>query len=130
MREIKFSHLAEVFGRLEKTASSLAMIDILAEFFPKISPEEAKISAYLLRGELSPPYEGLEIGLAEKMVIRGISRLKNMEIYQIARLYQKTGDLGVAVEELKKGEKSLPAGRYGPPAGRYGSMACLPAGRA
>ena len=125
MREIKFSHLAEVFGRLEKTASSLAMIDILAEFFPKISPEEAKISAYLLRGELSPPYEGLEIGLAEKMVIRGISRLKNMEIYQIARLYQKTGDLGVAVEELKKGEKSLPAGRYGPPAGRYG----LPAGR-
>ena len=125
MREIKFSHLAEVFGRLEKTASSLAMIDILAEFFPKISPEEAKISAYLLRGELSPPYEGLEIGLAEKMVIRGISRLKNMEIYQIARLYQKTGDLGVAVEELKKGEKSLPAGRYGLPAGRYG----LPAGR-
>lgn len=101
----KFSRLAEVFGRLEKISSSLAMIDILADFFPKISPEEAKISAYLLRGEVSPPYEGLEIGLAEKMVIRGISRLKNMEIDKIERLYQKAGDLGLAIEELKKSEK-------------------------
>lgn len=105
MCKTKFSQLAGVFSRLERTSSSLAMIDILAEFFPKISPEEAKISAYLLRGEVSPPYEGLEIGLAEKMVIRGISRLKNMEIVQIDRLYQKTGDLGLVAEELKKNEK-------------------------
>jgi len=42
MVQTKFSKLAEIFARLEKTASSLAMIDILADFFPKISPEEAK----------------------------------------------------------------------------------------
>lgn len=104
--KMKFSRLAEIFGWLEKISSSLAMIDILAEFFPKISPQEAKISAYLLRGQLGPSYEeGLEIGLAEKMVARGLSRLKSVGIGEIEKLYQKTGDLGIAAEELIKNEK-------------------------
>ncbi len=96
----KFSQLAEVFGRLEKTSSSLALIDILADFFPKISPEEAKISAYLLRGELSPSYEGLEIGLADKMAARAISRSENVGLEKINSLFKKTGDLGLTFEKL------------------------------
>ena len=105
----KFSKLAEVFGRLEKTSSSLALIDILADFFPKISPEEAKISAYLLRGELSPSYEGLEIGLADKMAARAISRSENVELGEINSLFKKTGDLGLTIEKLyeTKSRKSV-----------------------
>jgi len=115
MIQTKFSKLAEVFARLEKTASSLAMIDILADFFPKISPEEAKISAYLLRGELTPPYEGLEIGLADKMVIRAIALAQNSTNEKIESLFNKAGDLGLVVEILKIGDKKkgLPAGRQG-----------------
>lgn len=90
---------------MEKTASSLAMIDILAEFFPKISPEEAKISAYLLRGELTPPYEGLEIGLADKMVMRAIATAQKSTPEKIETLFNKTGDLGSVAENLKPGEK-------------------------
>ncbi|MFA5098759.1 MAG: ATP-dependent DNA ligase [Candidatus Paceibacterota bacterium] len=101
----KFSKLAEIFARLESTASSLAMIDILAEFFPKISPEEAKISAYLLRGELTPPYEGLEIGLADKMVIRALALAQKSTNEKIESLFNKTGDLGSVVETLKAGDK-------------------------
>jgi DNA ligase-1 len=97
----KFSQLAEVFSRLEKTSSSLAMIDILADFFPKLSAEEAKISAYLLRGEVSPAYEGLEIGLAEKMAIKAIARSQDVTTEKILTLFKKTGDLGSVVEILK-----------------------------
>ena len=105
MIQTKFSKLAEIFAKLEKTASSLAMIDILADFFPKISPEEAKISAYLLRGELAPSYEGLEIGLADKMVIRVIALAQNSTNKKIESLFNKTGDLGSVVETLKIGDK-------------------------
>jgi len=105
MFKTKFLKLVEVFGHLEKTASSLAMIDILAEFFPKISPEEAKISAYLLRGELTPPYEGLEIGLADKMVMRAIATAQKSTPEKIETLFNKTGDLGSVAENLKPGEK-------------------------
>ncbi|MFH1346893.1 MAG: ATP-dependent DNA ligase [Spirochaetota bacterium] len=105
MVQTKFSKLAEIFARLEKTASSLAMVDILADFFPKISPEEAKISAYLLRGELTPPYEGLEIGLADKMVIRAIALGQKSTNEKIESLFNKAGDLGSVVETLKAGNK-------------------------
>ncbi|MEK7163040.1 MAG: ATP-dependent DNA ligase, partial [Patescibacteria group bacterium] len=81
-------------------ASSLAMIDILADFFPKISPEEAKISAYFLRGELAPAYEDLEIGLADKMVMRAIAKSENIGIEKIKPLFNKTGDLGLVIEKL------------------------------
>ena len=100
MFKTKFLKLAEVFSHLEKTASSLAMIDILADFFPKISPEEAKISAYFLRGELAPAYEDLEIGLADKMVMRAIAKSENIGIEKIKPLFNKTGDLGLVIEKL------------------------------
>ena len=100
MTKTKFLKLAEVFAHLEKTSSSLAMIDILADFFPKISPEEAKIAAYLLRGELGPSYEGLEIGLADKMVMRAISRAVNIDIEKVKSLLKQTGDLGLVIEKL------------------------------
>ncbi len=99
---MKFLKLAEVFDKLEKTSSNLAMIDILADFFSKISPEEAKISAYLLRGEVSPPYEGLETGLAAKMAIRAVSRAENTDIEKINSLFKKTGDLGSVVVSLRE----------------------------
>ena len=105
MVKTKFLKLAEVFDRLERTASNLAMIDILTEFFPKISPEEAKISAYLLRGELSPSYEGLEMGLAGKMAIKAIARSENVSPEKVASLFKKTGDFGSIVEILKKDKK-------------------------
>src|SRR3989344_5902202 len=105
MVKTKFLKLAEVFDRLERTSSNLAMIDILAEFFPKISPEEAKISAYRLRGELSPSYEGLEMGLAGKMAIKAIARSENVSPEKVASLFKKTGDFGSIVEILKKDKK-------------------------
>lgn len=100
MSKTKFLKLAEVFNHLERTSSSLAMIDILADFFPKIAPIEAKISAYLLRGELAPAYEDLEIGLADKMVIRVIAKLEKLEIKKIKSLFNKIGDFGLVIEKL------------------------------
>lgn len=105
MPETKFAKLAEVFYHLESVSSSLAMIDILADFFPKISSEEAKISAYLLRGEIAPPYEGLEMGLADKMVIRAIALAQKETNIKIQDLLNKKGDLGLVVDDLKAGEK-------------------------
>ena len=105
MAETKFAKLAEVFHHLESVSSSLAMIDILADFFPKISPEEAKISAYLLRGEIAPPYEGLETGLADKMVIRAIALAQNETNQKIGDLLNKKGDLGLVIDDLKAGGK-------------------------
>jgi hypothetical protein len=46
--------LAEAFEKLEATTSGLRMIDILANLPSRLSPDEAQMAAYLLRGRVAP----------------------------------------------------------------------------
>ena len=105
MAKTKFKELAKVFSLLEKTSSSLAMIDILSDFFKKISPQEAKISAYLIRGEVAPPYEDLNLGLANKLVMRAIAKATQKKQEEIEKLFKKKGDLGDVVQDLIENSK-------------------------
>jgi DNA ligase-1 len=111
MHKTKFSELADVFLKLEEVSSSLKMIDILADFFKKISPEEAKITAYLLGGKIAPNYLNKEFGLAQKLVIRAIALACNLSIEEVQKQLHKIGDLGdVAFELIKnknKGEQTI-----------------------
>ena len=102
---MKFKKLAEVFSKLEQTSSNLAMIDILADFFSKITPEEAKISAYLIRGEIAPPFANLNLGLAEKMVERAIAKTVNINKEEIKKMFSKIGDLGEVAKNLLENNK-------------------------
>lgn len=95
-----FRQLAAVFDELEKTSSSLRMIEILAAFFKRISPEDARMSAYLLAGKLGPDYKGPEFGLAEKLVVRSIAKAVGKSPIAIEKIFHKKGDLGSAAEDL------------------------------
>lgn len=100
-----FKKLAEVFKELEETASSLKMIDILADFLKELSAEEARLAAHLLRGEVAPSYRGLELGLAEKLVMRAIAPATEKPVSEIETAYKRVGDLGLVVEEGRKGAR-------------------------
>lgn len=102
---MKFKELAEVFSKLEQTSSSLAMIDILADFFSKISVDEAKISAYLIRGEIAPSFAGVNLGLAQKMVERAIVKASNITQQEIQKMFRKVGDLGEVAKSLLEKNK-------------------------
>src|SRR5260370_1211985 len=71
---LEFASLAQYFEKLEKTSSRLALIVILAELFRLIeSPDEIAKVCYLVQGRVAPPFETLEIGMAEKTVARSIA---------------------------------------------------------
>ncbi len=95
-----FRELAEVFQKLERTSSSLTLITVLAEFLSGLNPDEAKAVAYLLRGELAPAFESLEIGMAERMVVRAVADAYTVPQQRVERLLTTTGDLGTAAETL------------------------------
>ena len=95
-----FRDLAEVFQRLERTSSSTALVTVLADFLSKLNPDEAKAVAYLLRGEMSPPFEALEIGMAERMVVRAVADAYAVPVGRVERLLTTTGDLGTVAETL------------------------------
>jgi len=78
-----FSQLAEVFERLGATTKRLEMFEILSEFFKKISPDEADKIVYLCEEQILPPFKGLEIGMAEKMVEKAIAKCSNKSAKEI-----------------------------------------------
>lgn len=107
---MKFIELAKLFEKIEKTSSNLAMIDILADFLKRTTPDEARMTAYLLQGKIAPDYEGLELGLAEKLIIKALSLAFNKTPETIEKLFQTKGDLGevaLSLATLKEGELEI-----------------------
>ena len=95
-----FRQLAEVFQKLERTSSSLTLVTLLAEFLSRLNPNEARAVAYLLRGELAPPFASLEIGMAERMAVRAVADAYSVPQQRVERLLTTTGDLGTVAETL------------------------------
>lgn len=103
-----FSTFSSYLDRLEKTASRNQMTEILAELFKQCSPEEIDKACYLSLGQLAPKYAGIEFNMAEKMVIKAIARAQQINEETIKKEYQKKGDLGDVIFEIKKkGKKGL-----------------------
>lgn len=97
---MKFSVLAETFEKMEKTAKRLELTDHLVDLFKSTPPELIAKVVYLIQGKLRPDFEGIEIGIAEKLVIRAVHRSTAIETKKIEDAYRKDGDLGHAVSKL------------------------------
>ncbi|HEX2614731.1 MAG TPA: ATP-dependent DNA ligase, partial [Nitrososphaera sp.] len=97
-----FKPVVETFEQMEQTSSRLALTDYLVALFKKTPAGIIDKVTYLIQGKLYPDYEGIELGLAEKMVIRAIASSSGKDASQIEQLYQQTGDLGDAAGEAMK----------------------------
>lgn len=113
--KILFKNLAETFNELEKISSNLEMIDVLSVFLKKCSPQEARITAYLLKGKLAADYANIEFGLAKKLVIRSIAQSYKTTESEVKKIYHYKGDLGDTAFELakQKGKELLLVQVYG-----------------
>lgn len=94
--------MVETFEQMEQTSSRLALTDFLVILLKKTPAEIVDKVTYLIQGKLYPEYEGVEMGIAEKMVIRAIASSSGKDLSQIERIYQQTGDLGDAACEAMK----------------------------
>ncbi len=97
---MEFSVLAETFEKMEKTSKRLELTDHLVDLFKNTPPELVSKIVYLIQGKLRPDFEGIEIGVAEKLVIRAVHRSTAIEAKRIEEAYRKDGDLGHAVSKL------------------------------
>jgi DNA ligase 1 len=106
---LDFSLLVETFQQMGQTSSRIALTDYLVALFAKTPHDLIDKVTYLIQGKLYPDYEGIELGLADKMVMRAIASSSGKSLTEVERLYQKTGDLGDTAGEAmrSKGQSSL-----------------------
>ena len=102
---MKFKETAEYFDKIEKASSRLVMTDHLAQLLEKTPPEDAKRVVYLLQGRISPQFEGSEIGFGEKLIAEGIAKATGFTREEVDALFNKSGDLGDAAEQMTQKRK-------------------------
>ena len=95
---MEYSILAESFEKMESTRKRLELTQFLVELFEKTPHEVISKIVYLIQGKLRPDFEGIELGVAEKLAIRAISKSSGITIKKIEEEYNKGGDLGHAAE--------------------------------
>ncbi|WP_376793477.1 ATP-dependent DNA ligase [Thermoflexus sp.] len=107
---MRFAQLVDYFERLEATTKRLEMLDILSELFRACDRAEIDRVVYFCQEQLLPPFRGVEIGMAEKLILRAIARATGTNETEVARLNKERGDPGLVVEELLRRRKTHPTG--------------------
>jgi DNA ligase-1 len=105
---MKLGELATAFGRLEQTPGRLASTRIAAGLLDRATQSERGLIGYLLQGQLRPPYEAVEFGVGERLLIRVLARASGQTDARITRRYKQLGDLGLVAEAVMAGPRRGP----------------------
>ena len=99
---MEFSIIAELFEKMENTSKRIELTNILVELLKKTPKKIIPNVVYLLQGILRPNFEGVELGVAEKLAIRSISKSSGLPIKKIENDYKNCGNLGLTASNILK----------------------------
>jgi len=102
-----YAVIAESYEKIEATTKRLEMTDHLVELLKKTPEDIIARVVYLTQGKLYPDFEGIEIGVAEKLAIKALMRASGGSESSIQAMVQKNGDIGETAEkQLTKRKQS------------------------
>jgi DNA ligase-1 len=106
---LRYSLVADAYEKIENTTKRLDMTEYLVELLKKTPKELIDKVVYLTQGKIYPDFKGCEIGIAEKLAIKAVSKTTGYNEDTIQKNLEETGDLGNTVQKLleKKVQKSL-----------------------
>lgn len=107
---MKFAKLAEYLEKLESETKRNELIQIMSEVFSEAEAHEVDKICYLLQGRVVPFFDPTEIGMAEKMVEQAIALAYEVDREEVKKLATKTGDQGLAAEQLNQRAKTKDKG--------------------
>ncbi|MDG6909329.1 MAG: ATP-dependent DNA ligase [Nitrososphaerota archaeon] len=99
---MEYSKVAEKYAELEGISGRNEITRILADLLRETPKPELPMLAYMTQGKLRPDYEGVELGLAEKLAIRAVSASAGIPTEKAYAAYVRLGDIGTAAEDLLK----------------------------
>ena len=97
---MKFSIISDALQKMEATSKRLELTDILVKLIKDIPDDVISKTIYLIQGKLRPNFEGVELGIAEKLVMRAMSKSSGIPLKNIEQDYNKGGDLGQTAENI------------------------------
>ena len=105
---MQFARLVDAYEKIEATTKRLEMTELLVGLLRDTPKEDLDRVVYLTQGRIHPDYEGIELGLAEKMVIRVLAHATGLEDARVMRLWKEKGDLGLVAQEAIAARRQKP----------------------
>ena len=104
-----YSEVAEGYAELEGISSRNEITRVLSELLGRTPKQELAPLVYMTQGKLRPDYEGVELGMAEKLAVRAVAASAGTSAEKAYDSYVKVGDIGKAAELLlgTKGQGTL-----------------------
>lgn len=102
---MKYSILVDTYEKLEETPSKLGKRDILSELFLKTPSKKLPRVVLLIMGRVFPSYSEHELGIANQMMMKTVSKATGFSSGDIEKKFKERGDLGLATEECVKSRK-------------------------
>src|SRR3989449_797794 len=105
---MQFARVVDAYEKIEATTKRLEMTELLVGLLRETPKEDLDKIVYLTQGQIRPDYEGVELGLAEKMVMRVLAHATGLDDDRIARSWKEKGDLGLVAEEAIVARRQKP----------------------
>ncbi len=105
---MQFARVVEVYEKIEATTKRLEMTDHLVGLLRATPPADLDKVVYLTQGRIHPDFMGIELGLAEKMVIRVLTHATGLDEERIERMWKDKGDLGLVAQEAVATRRQKP----------------------
>lgn len=102
---MEYKDLVKAYGRIESTTKRLEMTDYLVDLFKITPPDIIDKVIYLTQGKLYPDFIGIELGLAEKLVINALKFTSGISEKTLKQWLVDKGDLGLVSMDAIKNKK-------------------------
>src|SRR5437870_11317962 len=105
---MQFARVVVAYEQIEATTKRLKMTELLVGLLRETPKEDLDKVVYLTQGRIHPDYEGIELGLAEKMVMRVLAHATGLEDARVMRLWKEKADLGRVAQEATGARRQKP----------------------
>ena len=103
-----YSKVVDAYEKIEATTKRLGMTELLVQLVKETPKDEIDRLVYLTQGKVHPDYMGIELGLAEKLVIRVLAQATGLSEEEVTALWKKKGDLGLVAQEAISARRQKP----------------------
>ena len=102
---MEYINLVEIYQKLESTTKRLEKTHIISEFLKTLPKDDIPDITLLLQGKLFPSWDERKIGIASRLILKAVNKATGIDSKKIEKEWKKTGDLGLAAENLVQTKK-------------------------
>ena len=103
--------IADAYEKIEATTKRLEMTSLLVELLKATPKDMISKVVYLTQGKIYPDFEGVEIGVAEKLAVKALARASGRTETEIETDLKKSGDVGKTAESFLSKKKQVTFGQ-------------------